>query len=283
MKRKKYDYSQKKLQNPFFGKSKKKRKQEKRKRLKVTFITFIVLILVIFLVWFFVFCSFWEIKKIEVTGLKRMNEEEVKIIAQDELKGKKMHFIPKDNMIFANASDIENNLKNKYHFKKVVVNTKIPHKLILEIKENQCAYIFMEDGEKYYADYNNYIIEHTRENVDKEELITVNNKARGRINNEKIELQDGYIEYATKFKDLIQKRLKDVKIENFFIDKECCTDIHQNLIKFKVLNGPEIHLNSDTSANKQVEKLILIKDKLKSGFWDKKYITLEYGDKVFYQ
>ncbi|MHB8903687.1 MAG: hypothetical protein ACYC40_01100, partial [Patescibacteria group bacterium] len=75
----KKDYQAKNLRNPFFHKVK---QGTKKKHRFLFFLAFIILFILTF--WFFGFSSFWNLKNIEVSGLTRCSDNDLKKIVADQ-------------------------------------------------------------------------------------------------------------------------------------------------------------------------------------------------------
>jgi len=51
-----------------------------------------------------------------------------------------------------------------------------------------------------------------------------------------------------------------------------------------LIDGPKIFFNTEEGIDKQINKLLVIKnEKLKDDFNGKEYIDLRYGDRVYYR
>ncbi len=285
MAKKKLDYHKKNLKNPFRRESKKSSKQKRVKRAKLILISGLIILLGTFLTWFLVFFNFWEIQKIKITGLNRVPEAEIRNMGYQFAEGKKLFFIPKNNLIFLNSSGLRRIIKDKYHFEKVDINKKFPRELEIKITENTCAYTLKEDNNYYKVDKNNYIIGKIEEkNQDNPSGILIEDSVEGdRCGSEKAELSQKYFQYVKTLSQELNSQKTDLEIEKFILDEECQADLTSNLIKMKIAGGPVIYFNGQTEAKKQIERLFLVKEKLGPEFWKKKYVTLEYGDRIFYQ
>jgi cell division septal protein FtsQ len=283
-KRKKIDYSQKNLRNPFRKKTKKKTKQDRAKLLKFILVFFISVVSISSLSWFFIFSNFWTLKKIEVSGLSRIDKNEIKEIVYKEAEGKKYFIIPSDNILFTNKDNIEINIRNKYHFENIKISSDWPDMITVKIKENKCAYILKQAEAYYKVDSNNFIIssfeDKDRKNEKLEETPLIENKKENIIDQDKINISPDYVEYIRKVNTLLRQRSYNFDISKYIIDEESKND---DLIKAKIENGPIAYFNTKNDPEGQFKKLILVKDELGDDFWNKSYINLEFGDKVFYQ
>ena len=67
------------------------------------------------------------------------------------------------------------------------------------------------------------------------------------------------------------------KIDRFIVDS---TDT----LKVILVDGPYVMFDLTKDLEKQISKLSVLKDqKLKSDFFNKEYIDLRYGDRVYYR
>ncbi|MCD4693823.1 hypothetical protein K8R62_00495 [bacterium] len=280
-KKRKVDYSKKTLKNPFRRKTKKKIKQDRVKSLKIIFIFLISITSISFLTWFFILSNFWTLEKIEVSGLLRVDENEIKEIVYKKSEGKKYFIIPASNILFIKKKGIKNDIKEKYHFKNIEILSNWPDMISVKVEENECSYILKQTESYYEIDSNNFIISKIDKKNEKFGKITlIENKNENIISKDKVNIDFDYINYIKKIDLLMRQKEDDFKIIQYIIDEE---NKNNDLVKAKIKNGPLAYFNTKNKPENQFKKLILVKDELGDDFWNKIYINLEFGDKVFYQ
>ncbi len=279
-----FDYGNKKYENPFF------RKKPKRKIKLFKFpgggkLFFVLLLLIIsFLVWFFCFFNIFNIKNIEIKGLSKISDREIEDIVLEQINNKRLFILPQKNLFLFNKKLLKDSLNSKYCFSNLVIDKKLPNSLIIDIQEKSYAYIFNYNEKYYYIDSDGYIINEVNplDITEKkyplisyrggDSIISYNN-----IKYDKVEIDNKYFIYIKSLFDEFLL-LEDLISERFIIDDEIDT------VKAQVQAGPMVYFNINEDINKQIKKLLIVKDeKLKDEFKKKDYIDLRYGDMIYYR
>ena len=93
-----------------------------------------------------------------------------------------------------------------------------------------------------------------------------------------ITVEPGLIDYAKRLFIKFKEYENEFTIERFLVDSDI------NTVKLIIESGPAIYFNTTESIDKQIEKLLIIKNqKLKDDFNTKTYIDVRYGDSVYYR
>lgn len=275
--RKIFDYHEKKLENPFYSR---KKKINHLGGLKTKIITLAVLLLLLALSWFIFVSSFWKIKEVSINGLDRMSNNEILKLVNEQIGGRNWLIIPQNNLLFFNQSKFLSNVRNRYRFQDIQISKQWPSKLIVSVREKTLACIWNESEKYYYADTEGYILSEVSplELTEKSHPL-ISNESPLKIDDGKIQVDASYILSAVDlFKKLSQKAGLDIGVEKFIVDKDI------NTIKIQTNEGVKISFNTQDNLDRQIEKLLLIKnEKLKEDFKNKKYIDLRFGDKVYFQ
>ncbi len=149
----KKDYQAKKLNNPFFRKKEKKVEKSSVKKFKI----FSLILLMLFLVWFFLMSSWWNISKIEVSGVERIGADLIKDDIQLILNDSTALFSINNIFIF-NKKTIAGILADDYNFSNVSIKKRMPNRIIIEVIERPYSYIYSENGEYYFSSAENVIM-----------------------------------------------------------------------------------------------------------------------------
>ncbi|MEA1963356.1 MAG: hypothetical protein U9M94_03930 [Patescibacteria group bacterium] len=270
-------YQRKKYTNPFFQKSKKqKRRHASSSRiLKISKLFLLGLILFIGLtIWFIFYSNFFSIKEIEVRGGDRINPELIKEVAWKQINDSYLVVIPQKNIFIFNKNKLKNTLEAKYVFNDLSIIKKIPDKIIIKFNEKAYALIIKE-GDKYYYCGNKAEIIFEINNV-----VEINQKDYPIIENliERTKIEQEQIDYILKLFQEFKNYEKEFEINKFIIDDEL------NTVKVELLDGPKIFFNVRNEIEKQINKVIIIKnEKLKESFFDKEYIDVRIGDSIYYR
>lgn len=272
----KFDYSRKKLENPFF---KREEKISKRSNLKIKIIIIIIIIIFCFAFWFFYFSNFYKITEISIEGLNRVPTEEIYALTEEKIRSNKFFIIPQNTLLLFNENKFSKSLKDKYRFEEIIVNKNWPHGLEIKIKEKPFACIWNEDDKYYYTDSDGFILEEINPlDIKNKKYPIIHNKSDKKIADFKIQVEKEYLEHAKYLFEKINNNSLGINIRKFILDNNIDT------IKIETEEGTEISFSTKNDLEKQIKKLITIKqEKLKDDFNNKTHIDLRFGDKIYYQ
>jgi len=279
-KRRKIDYYNKNLSNPFFRRKKRNIKIPSRYfswKNKLTAIGIFILLICLF--WLTFFSSVFKIRKIEINGLIRIASTEVANSIWQQTKTRKYLIFPQVNLLAFSKKNLRNRLNDQYTFTEIIIKKHLPNTLILNIQEKSYAYIFCEAEKYYYADIDGHIINEINPlEIRGKKYPLIANNGSGKIIDNKINIDIGQLDFILNIFSDLKDNSYNLAIEKFIIDKEL------NTIKIKLINGPKIYFNTEEGIDRQINKLLVIKnEKLKDDFNAKEYIDLRYGDRVYYR
>jgi len=279
---KKINYHNKKYKNPFFH------QRRGGQRLRVPKISWswrgkLVVIEILALlggvIWFCCFSTFFNINLITVDGLARIPKQKIEDIIWQQTKQKRFLLIPQNNLILFSKNELIKTLYENYCFESLIINKKLPDKLIVNIQEKSYAFVWQEEDKYYYADIDGYIINEINPlKIKQKKYPLIYNRREEGIGDNKINIDGNYIDYIIGLFDEFDSDFYGFEVERFIIDNEVDT------IKMAIYEGPTIYFNINEDRTKQAQKLFIIKnEKLKDDFKNKTYIDLRYGDKVYYR
>lgn len=274
--RRRRDYQNKSFSNPFF-KDKRHRKGRQRTSKRSILYTLVIILILAFAFCFFYISDTFKIKNIEVNGLERTAEEEV-LDKISETSSKTNFFLKQDNLFLISANDLAISLKSHYNFAQVNIDKELPGKLIIDISERKYEAIFLEDANYYYIDKEAYIIDKINElkDVNPRKYAIINNESNNKIKENRLGIQSDYIVFIDNFYNELKQSSSDIVIEKFIVKNR------NSGLSAQVINGPILYLNIDNEALSQVRNLIALKEgDLSEDFFQRSYIDLRYGDKLF--
>ncbi len=280
---KKRDYKNREFKNPFFQNKKRSFSQGNlisilsliKNKLTIIIISAIMLVGLYFLF----FSNFFTIQNVNLNGLTRTNYDDVLEIINNQRNQKKFFVFNQSNILVFSKSKLIKNLDNKYDFAKIEIEKDYPANLNINIQEKSLALIWLEEEKYYNTDIDGYIISEVGALDIKKDIYPIIENRRGKlINGNQINFNQKEIDYSLKLFSEFINNTSGIKIEKFILDNDL------NTVKVKSTEGPEIYFNIDEDIDKQIEKLIIIKnEKLKDDFPKKTYIDLRYGDRVYYR
>jgi cell division septal protein FtsQ len=268
----KKDYQCKNLRNPFFHKAKKGTK-------KKPWLLFLMIYIVLFsvLLWFFAFSNFWRLSNIEVSGLTRRSDEDLKILITNQSSSKHFIFFNENNILFFNTDQARTEILKNFNFANVEVTTKWPRTVKVDVLERPYSFIFREGSVIYYASADAYLIKEIAVNPEdlKKYFILDNNSPTSLLNDDKIDIPSDYLGFIINLARSLEA-YPELIAENYQIDQG------YRSVNVKFLNGPTVYFNTKLVAAEQLERLVLVKkEKIKDNFSKINYIDLRYGDRLF--
>jgi len=273
-----FDCHKKKLENPFF--SQKKRINSANYNFKKILILSGIIIFLILIIWTIFFSDFLKIKDVQTNSADQNLNQEIVALANQQMSQKKYFFFqPEKKLFFFNKEEFLKKFKEAYPFQEITIQKNISGKLIINVKEKEITGVWNEADKYYFIDSEGNILNEITniDTIDKKYPIIVN-QSSNIITDGKIWTGGKTISHVQEILKKIPEKIPDIAIEKFTIDNDVDT------IKMKITNGPEIIFSTKDPLDKQIEKLLTVKNqKLKNDFNSKQYINLSIGDKVYYQ
>lgn len=270
-KRIKKDYQAKNLKNPF-----RREKKSKGKRF-VKLIIFSIFLFLGFIGWLFLASPWLNLKKVEISGLTRINNSELENLVWSQTKQNSLFIFKQSNIFLFDKPSLVKSISDNYNFASFEVVKKLPKTIELKISERPFSFIFKEGNSFYYASNDGSIIKEVGvSEEDKKKYLILENNTASLINEKnRLLLQENYLNFILTLSQELSL-YQDLPVERFIIDQEF------NTIKVKFLNGPLVYFNVKNAASEQVNRLILVKrEKIKDNFSKVNYIDLRYGERIF--
>jgi cell division protein FtsQ len=215
------------------------------------------------------FSDFFKIRNIEISGLKKLEKEEVEKVIRENLE-KKIFIFRRDNIFLVNLNQIKSETFQKFpQVDKIEFRRKIPDKLLINIKEKREVALFFQNEKNFLLDENGIIFEEATPEV---QLL----KIESFINRGELVLGEKVIEKETLTKILeIEKKLKDLNIS-----LEKVLIVSEDNLDFKTKEGWEIFIDPQKDIDWQITKLkIALENAIpKERISDLEYIDLRFGN-----
>jgi len=266
------DYQRKNLKNPFFA----NQKQGRTKLWK--WLVFLSVVLVGVLAWFLFLSEVWMINKINISGLTRIDEIEIKKIVFASFDEDYFLFFSKKNIFLFNKDEVLEKINSNFNFSRVEIQKIYPHTLKIVISERPYAFIYQEGNDRFFASKDAYIIkEEPVKDEDLDRYFLLENKSQAvYINqNNKIVIKSEYLDFVFALNDNMPK-YPDFKVERYIIDQE----LNSLTVKFK--DGPQVYFNVKNDAAEQLVDLDLVKkEKIGDNFSSTQYIDMRFGKMIY--
>jgi len=166
------DHQAKDLKNPFYRK-----KNESTKGKGWWMIG--VFIVLAGLTWFFLATPFFKLKNIEISGLERLSDDELRQIIEEKESKSVFLIFKQSNFFLFDREELEEEIMAKYNFSRINVKKSLPDTLKIELSERPYAFIFQEGDNLYYASKDGYIIkDEPVSDEDKTKYFILENKSK---------------------------------------------------------------------------------------------------------
>lgn len=274
-------YSSKRYTNPFFTQKKKKRRWTGNKpaTLKTKLLSAATLLIGLSLAWALFYSPYFEIDNVIISGGGRINPGEVEKLTWQQINDNFLVILPQRNIFLFNKKRLIRSMSLKYAFNELTIQKKFPQTLRINYQEKVYALIWQEGDTYYYTDSNGAVInEANLLEVEHRDYPIVENRTNQMIYNEKIVINQATINFILDLFNAFKTSETDFKVVRFVIDND------QNTLRAILEAGPEVLFNTRSGIEKQLEKLIIIKnEKLMDDFINKSYIDVRYGESVYYR
>ena len=266
----KADYQAKELKNPFFYRN--------SKGAGVFWLSLLILVLLIALAWFLFMSSFFKIEKIEINGLSRVDDSEIRVLVENQLEKNSLLFLSQRNIFIFKKQELSDDILERYNFSEISIKKGLSKTLKINLSERPYAFIFQEGSDYYYASKDAYIIkDETVSEEDMEKYFILENKSKLiRISsNSKLNLKPEYLSFVFRLDEALNYQ-NELKINKYIIEQE----LSSLILDFK--DGPLVYFNLDRDPVEQFEdRSIVVKEKMENSFNNHNYIDMRYGDLIY--
>ena len=230
------------------------------------------------IVWFFFFSSYFTITSIEVSGSGSTYSKDIEDLAWKQTEKRSIIFGHQKNLILFDENGFANSLKGDYNFKNLVVEKKLPSKIIIKLEEKEHSLAWREADNYYYINEDGEIIYNVDLlEINSKEVPVIENLGEPRISGKAVNIGRGDLLFIKNLFAEFKNNYKDVETDKFAVNERA------NFIILKLIKGPELYFDPKVDLKAQLNKFSSLKQKLKEEIFAKKYIDLTLGDRVYYK
>jgi cell division septal protein FtsQ len=230
------------------------------------------------IVWFFFFSAYFSIASIEVSGSGSTYSKDIEDLAWKQTEKRSIIFGRQKNLILFDESGFTNSLKGDYNFKSLVVEKKLPSKIIIKLEEKEHSLAWQEADNYYYINEDGEIIYSVDLlEINSKEVPVIENLGGPRISGKAVNIGKGDLLFIKNLFAEFKNNYKDVETDKFAVNDKT------NFIILKLIKGPELYFDPKVDLKIQLNKFSALKQELKEEFFTKKYIDLTLGDRVSYK
>ena len=309
------DFAKKTYRNPFYAEKKSLRKHSGEN--KYRFWIFIVLFasIIVLAIWLVRRGQQFAITNIEIVGASSSTESVLRGIIQQQEQQTRIFFFPQKNIFFFNESLVESKIRAKFYFDSLVIRKKIPHTLVVEVKEKPLNAIFLQQSQFLALDEKGFVIRDLDE-AELKSLVFLPNEYMA-ILNQSLGVESVSTSVTTKTKNPYPVIVDDVRELNTrsgvkkrpginVVSTSALAIIVQSADKLQattgsptqwfwikegsetvdasVQSGWEIYFTANTPFETQNQRLnVVLKEKLSTQRGSIEYVDLRYDERVFYK
>jgi cell division septal protein FtsQ len=247
-----------------------------RSRKKIKIIYFIPVIL--FFIFFYLICfsSFFQIKKIGISGNQKISSGDLKSIIENNLPRKILFFNSKSLFLVSSQEVKEGILKIYPEIEKADFFKKLPDKLEVLIKERRPVAIFEKGGNYFLIDESGIVFEET---LDKPNFLLI--KKPNFI--QEIKLGENIIK-----KEEMSQVLKvepEFKNKNLEFKADLAELLNEQRLNIKTSEGFDVYFDLLGDISQQVLNLsVILKEKISpQERRNLEYIDLRFGNQIYYK
>ncbi|MFZ2188325.1 MAG: FtsQ-type POTRA domain-containing protein [Candidatus Moraniibacteriota bacterium] len=230
------------------------------------------------------FSDYLTITSIGIAGLNKLEEAPIRNVIENELRGKYLGLVRRDNLIvFSGKKTTEMLLDNFKRIKTVRVDKYFPNGLSVTIEERKltmlfCSlgncYVLNEKGEAYGA--SNF----STEELEKENIITLNDLGDAQIDAETSPLESSFQEFILKLEKAVFDGTGIVLKKQYETPSRMSGDL-----KVETEDGWKIYFSEAVGIEREILMLrTAVVDKIeKERQKDLEYVDLRIANKVFYK
>ena len=271
-----FKYSSKQYSNPFFDRRRPKRKGREFSLIKL--VIFGIAALLSAFIWFLFFSNFFRVKSIEINYKGNIQKQDLEQMVNGQMDSNKLIFFPQKNIFLFSATKLRYDLKNKYNFETIQIQKDYSNKIKLLIEDKQPTSLLLEDGKYYLVDNEGQTItEINLETVKNYAVPVIENVSSKKMQEKKVQVDQSILIFVNNFYNEFIKQENVFKMKNFVVND----DLYK--VKLVLENNPSIYVSTKLAIGSQIEKLLSVKDELKSDFAKKEYIDLSIDDRVYYK
>jgi len=264
------DYSNATFDNPRLLK-----KREDRKLLLIKIFLAMGGALSATLLYFLFYSQFFKINSFEISGLKKIKEENISNIINNYLNRRRFIVFSHGNYWLVDKEALRAEIYKYYYLESLEIKRKFPNKLVLTVTEKQPMINWAVKELCFHVDMTGTAIGYCEGDAG---MLTVRSVGEAEVSVGKVVINPEELKEIIDLHEQTTKVLKDHFIPLYY-------ELNGRLITCKLDGGPELRFNLDLGIGEQIGRLdILMRSKdVKDNYQKLKYIDLRFGDKVFYQ
>lgn len=309
------DFAKKSYRNPFYAEKKSDWKNTYKDKRALWLVGALFIGLIAVGLGFILRGQQFSITEVVITGASPSTESVLRDIITREEQQNRAFLFPQKNIFFFDNPRTENKIRAQFYFDTLAIRKKIPHTLVIEVKEKPVQAIFLQQNQFLGIDRSGFVIRDLDENELKSlvmipnEYMTVLNDRLGIqsvATSESKSPKNPYPVIVDDVRDLTIAPTLKKRPGNNVLSPAMLTVILQAYDKLQnvtgsptqwfwikersetivasIFGGWSVYMTSSTSYELQSQRLgVVLKEKLSTQKGSIDYIDLRYDERVFYK
>lgn len=275
----KKDYQHKTLHNPFFHKRHQKPGVSKSKFRRYFIFSFIVLALAA-LIYLFCCSPLFALREVKIEGVSRIPEAELANFAWQQSQGRHTLIFRQDNLLFFQEEELSVTLSENFSFDSLRVYKRWPHTLVISAGERSLAFVWRDKNGQSFSDSSGCLVREavlTEVELANYAILEAGGDLDYLDNKDCLKIDESYLQALFTLYGKT-KTYPELKIDRFLMEGAF------NTLKADLASGPNILFNVKDDLDKQINKLVIIKQEQSREEFDAlEYIDLRYGDRAYFK
>lgn len=284
------DYHRKSYANPFFGGGKRgggfRHYFGRRLGWRAKLLALLFFILISGLLYFIFFSPYFSINKIEISGLEKINHDEMRAMVDKQIVGKRFFVFSQNNIFIFDEEALNKTLNDEYSLQTLKIEKSLPGIIKILLEEKKPALIWKTTGKFYLVDWDGAIIREITESEVSEYPGNQGGAKMARVfdsSNNSVAIKDETLTTAAvrAINDMQNNlpRATGLSILNFVMDNH-----NESTIKSLTSEGWTAYFSLTNDLNAQIIKLNAFM--VEKNIEERKgleYIDLRFEDRVYYK
>ena len=252
--------------------------QEEKKSFRIKiFFGLIILVFLGIIYWTF-FSSFWQIKKINITGTNQIGEiEQIEKITKEFLWHKRFLIFSGQNSWLINKTGLQNLILTKLDLNSVEIEIQKPNLLKIKINKKIPSLIWQENN-KYFTIFSDAKIKEQIYDIKAYELPLVGYNTTTEIKIDKQYVSEDQLNYISKIFSLFNFYFSDLEIKRFVLE-----DMQSREVKLITLERWYILLNLDVDEEQSLSNIKSVLEQKVEDRTGLQYIDARISDRIYYK
>jgi len=226
--------------------------------------------------WLVCLSPFLTIKYVDISEANEGRIQTIERLAWEQTEQSRLWFFSQSHLLLFDSEMFKKRLSEEYVFNEVRIQKKLPNTIKIIVTEKNPVATWFESDMYYVIDSEGWVVDSAIGPL--EGLVAINNNGQPKLNNKRLEGQEGLIKASLELKASLDSNFSYLNVAQIVITHE------RNTISLVLKEGVIIYFTIEEPISVQLERLdILVKGQLASKLSRISYIDLRFRDRVYYK